>query len=391
MWEQTSAQLELVKDDIVKQAKRAIKKKLPKSVSIRDDIRDSLTDLFNEFTRILAVSWENLDNNQKLIANQLFLKIRDLVVRSFQALSVKYKVPVSCIQLIDPRILEEESEDEDSDNGGIMAVSAMDFFNLAGKIISSEFDGSLEKFPSFLDALELLKCNTGDHTANAVAFVKTRLIGKARALITVENNIDDIITALKNGIKGESSSSLASKMLNFKQNSRDTVSYSTSIESLAEKLKRSFISEGVPAQVAEKYTTETTVKALSKNASLEKTRWLMEAGTFNNVQEVITKFINSNSQTADANVLNFRGNNKFNNGFRGQRHYNYYNNRNNFTNPRNSQTHGRGRGNFNNFNRGNRFRGNSFREGNYSQRVRLCGTSEESGNFPDPQQQLGEI
>lgn len=54
------------------------------------------------------------------------------------------------------------------------------------------------------------------HEENAVAYVKTRLTGKARYLVGENATLDEIKTKLKNGIKFESSQSVTSKMLNLK-------------------------------------------------------------------------------------------------------------------------------------------------------------------------------
>ncbi|KAJ8909390.1 hypothetical protein NQ315_008877 [Exocentrus adspersus] len=284
--EDLNLKLITLKEDIISQSKRALKKSVPKNESVRRDIRDQLVRIFNEFTTTLEKSWHSLDELEKNICNHQFQKVRDKVIRSFEALNVKYKVPFSCIKVIDPLILEEDIVEEILDeNPTIMATTAVDFFNLASKLIPTQFDGSADKLASFLDSLELLKTVSANQENNAVAFIKTRLVGKARDLITNEASIDTIINKLKSNIKGESSRSLTAKLTNLKQKNKDAASYASEIESLADKLQRAYLTEGVPNAVAESYTVETTVRSLSQNANNEKTRLVMEADTFTTVQD----------------------------------------------------------------------------------------------------------
>ncbi|KAK9712765.1 hypothetical protein QE152_g24753 [Popillia japonica] len=71
-----------IRDNLVQLAKRAIKKQVPKSLAVRNEIRDNLVQLFNTFTNTLAVHWFKLGDNQKQQYRQLFLQIRDKVIRS---------------------------------------------------------------------------------------------------------------------------------------------------------------------------------------------------------------------------------------------------------------------------------------------------------------------
>lgn len=180
-WEDVNAKLLAIKQESVNQSKRALKKKTPKSESIKLEIRDNLVATFNEFTKVLKSYWNSLNTEQRTIAREIFMTIRDKVVRTFQVLEVSYKVPVSCLEQIDSLLVDDDlptsDEDEQLEN---MPLSSVEFLNLASKIVPQEFDGSPDKLRSFLDALNLVKSNADDHSANAVAFIKTRLTGKAR-------------------------------------------------------------------------------------------------------------------------------------------------------------------------------------------------------------------
>lgn len=302
--------------EISNQAKRVLKKEVPKSKVVQDEVRDQLIKLYNEFNTVLAIHWESLDNLEQNICMKQFNKVRDKVIKSFQVLNVKYKVPTSLLEKIDPLILDEDiAEDESSDNSEDkpenlhkMPLSSVEFFNLASKLVPNSFDGSVNNLRSFLDALDLLKQNSNGHENNAVAFVKTRLLGKARDLINNEQTLDEIIAKLRIEIKGESTRLLSAKLLNCRQNNKDHTSYATEIEELANKLKQAYIYEGVPSGVAENYAVEATVRSISQNANSDRAKLIVEAGNFSTTQEVIAKFINFSTSSNSGNIFHMRSN-----------------------------------------------------------------------------------
>ncbi|KAK9680232.1 hypothetical protein QE152_g39265 [Popillia japonica] len=254
--------------------------------AVRNEIRDNLVQLFNTFTNTLAVHWFKLGDNQKQQYKQLFLQIRDKIIRSFQILDVKYKVPTSAFESINPQITDKDIEDseeafesinpqitdkdiEDSEEETV-ALSTIEFFNLASKLVPLQFNGSFDKLQSFLDSLALLQANSEGHVDRALAFVETRLTGKDRDLINDDMTVDHILKALKSNIKGESSKVVSAKLLNLQQNFKDTSKFATEIESLATSLKTAYITEGVPNAVAQTYATDIAVQSLIKNAASEK-------------------------------------------------------------------------------------------------------------------------
>ena len=392
-WDKFNAEVIKIKNNIINEAKRAIKKNVPKNELVRQEIRDNLLKLYNNFTRILATNWTNLDEQQRYATKQIFLHVRDKVVRAYQALNVKYKIPISITGLIDINILDDdtETEEDESDN---MALGKVDFLNFASKLIPSQFDGSFTKLQSFIDSLTLLEINSVGNEDNALAFVKTRLTGKARTLISDNMTILDVINALKTGIKGESSKALSAKLLNTKQNCKDSIKFSNEIEDLASSLKLAFISEGVPSTVAETYTTDLTVKSLAKNSTSEKTKIIMEAGNFSSIQEAISKFVSVESEP-NGNVFVLKNsqsynNKRFNNNYiRGRGRYG--NNNSNFSN------HQYQRGGYRNNNYRNQFQNNRQNQRQNTRNVRLCGTQDEAsqenqGNQSPPQRErLGDM
>jgi len=136
------------------------------------------------------------------------------------------------------------------------------------------------------------------------------------------------------------------KLLNTKQSNKNSNAYAKEIQELTKLLQNAYISDGLTPELAEKYSTQTAVKAVIKNSNSEKVSLVMQAGQFASMNEAMTKFLEVSSDVNEHKNVNFIQN-------RNQR----YNNRSNF----------RGRGQ-NNYNRGNRGRRQNYtnNNGNYS-------------------------
>nr|CAH7762631.1 unnamed protein product [Callosobruchus chinensis] len=192
-------------------------------------------------------------------------------------------IPSSLCEHIDLQIKDElieiDSTDSETDLDSIeikrdstntimtTGMTATEFFNLASKILPHEYDGSPDRLQSFLDGHTLLTAYATGNEQSALAYIKTRLCGKARDLIGDNDSLQDIAQKLRQGIKTESSQAVISKIL--------------------AKLKRAYISEGVPAAVAETYCTKTVVRALSTNASSDRAKLIMEADIHLEAEEII--------------------------------------------------------------------------------------------------------
>lgn len=411
-WEGILAKLLSLSNLVRNESKRVLKKQIPKSDTIKNEVQANLLEYFNNFVKLVRFVYPSLNKEQEIYIKKLFTSLRDRVIRSYQVLKVPYKVPTSYLEYINLEIFDEEFEEsedkeESSESEAIpeqnipkiklenMAMSKTEFFNFASKIFPNEFDGSPSKLQSVIDSLNLLRVNCENHENNAVAYVKTRLVGKARDLIDDNDNLDTIINKLRTRIKTESSHMVTAKIFSLKQQHKDSTRYATEIEVLTETLKRAYINEGVPIAVAESYTTNTIVKALRTNSNSEKVKLIMEAGNFTNCEEAISKFITiSGDTTPDSSTIfytrnsqRYRAGNRHHRGHqsRGRGHYseNYTNNSDYRPTQRylnaNQQYH-------NHHGQYNRGRGNSRpnHRGQFPRYVRHY-TQEESGNVQDPQ------
>ncbi|XP_039228381.1 putative uncharacterized protein DDB_G0284213 isoform X2 [Drosophila yakuba] len=250
-----------------------------------------------------------------------------------------------------------------------MAQTVTEFIRLATSLIP-EFDGRHENLQSFLDALGLLDSLKGAHETTAVSLIKTKLKGLARNLISNEQTINEIIAQLSTAVKGESVEVISAKLLNLQQKNKTANQYTQEVEKLTKALEGAYISEGISQSIANKYSTTAAVKAMTQNCSIDKVKLIMQAGTFTNMNEAISKFVNSCTEiTGQSNtVLHYRrGANNNNRGGRGynrdrNNYHNYnrgssYNNNNyNYRGGRRGQNQGRGRVNSNQSNNNNNVR-----------------------------------
>lgn len=173
-----------------------------------------------------------------------------------------------------------------------MAQTVVEFLGTATRILPS-YDGSAVNLQSFLDALTLLDTIKDNHETVAISLIKTKLVGTARNLISTEATIQQIINKLKSSVKGESVEVIQSKILNIKQQGKNANAYANEIEDLTKRLETAYISDGLPNETAKKYATNSAVAAIVKNATNEKVKLVMESGNFKDMNEAISKFINS--------------------------------------------------------------------------------------------------
>lgn len=395
---ESETELITIIENVKKQSKRVLKTNCPKNPVILEEVKNNIITLFNQFTVLIRKSWNNLDELDRKIWKQNFHKIRDLTIKVFFTLRVKYAVPLSILEQIDPLITVTDAGESDSE-AEIMALSTMEFFNFASKIMPNQFDGSADKLTPFLDSLAILKANSTDNASNALAFVKTRLAGRARNLILETDDLDAIALKLKNAIKRDSSRIITGKIMNNAQRNKSNNVYISEMELLVDQLRNAYIAEGVPITTAENYMADTVSRAVCLNANSERTKLILEAGNFKTTKDIFEKFANirTDETTSSINYLNKNGHsNSFNSSYgRGRGNMQFYKN-----NPRYNH------GGYTNFNKdypnNNHKRGNNRPQGNnnnfrgrgrknfYNQHVRIMEIDDENpGNSEVPNSGLG--
>lgn len=196
---------------------------------------------------------------------------------------------------------------------------AENFLKLAATIVKDSYDGDPSKLVSFLDSLTLLNAHATDRMDVAMAFIKTRLVGDARDLITNEVTLTAVFNTLRAGIRVPTSGEITLKLAGLKHKEQSALEFSREVDSLGNMLKRSYISEGVSATSANQYATREVTKTLLASAPTSHAKAVLDAKVFNSPAEATAKYIELAKDTT-ASVLHFknrqfgpRKNKKFNN------------------------------------------------------------------------------
>lgn len=273
-----------------------------------------------------------------------------------------------------------------------MTSTVENFVGNASKLIP-DFDGKISGLQKFLDSLDLLDIIKGDHESVAVALIKSKLDPTTRGLITQESTIAQIKITLSSKIKGEPTKAIVAKLRNTKQGNRSTNDFVKEVEELTKTLERSYICDGVPADVAKAYSTETAITTLTTNGKSEQAKMSMKGVVYNNFADAVSKFVEiSSEQIASVNIVRRYPQNNSN--YRGRGHFSYNRNRYNRYNYNNTNFNNRnqsyGRNNYNNQRNSNN-RDEQQRGRNRNNRnVRMI--EAQSENTQDPQvAQLGMV
>ena len=267
-------------------------------------------------------------------------------------------------------------------------TTEIEFLNTASRNIV-DFDGEYKNLQTFLDSIDIVDKVKGDFEHVVVSVIKSKLKGDARRLITTETTISEIIETLNDKVKGESDSSISAKLMSLKQNNKPASTYCTEVKALTNSLKTCYISEGIPYDVAEKYSLNVAKRAMIKNCSNESVKLILKAGTFKKMDEMISQFIDCSIDGADQQNTILYYNRRRNNSYG---RYNNYNNNNNWNrntkngyrnNNNNNNNNGQNRNNNNRWQRSNNrrgARGNRNGNGNF---VRTANQVQNSSDFQD--------
>jgi len=155
-----------------------------------------------------------------------------------------------------------------------------------------------------MDALEIIESIKGEHEQLAVSIIKTNLKGVARNLIGNETTIAEVISRLKNNVKGETVEVLSAKLMNLQRN-KTANQYTQEVEQMTKSLEDLFRTDGLSLELARSYSTRHAVKAMTKNCTIDKVKTIMQAGTFNTMNEAISKFETVAQKQPDSQTLSY--------------------------------------------------------------------------------------
>lgn len=278
-------------------------------------------------------------------------------------------------------------------------MNAAEYLKICSNQINKPYAGDPLGLQSFIDSIKLLDSLVTEANLKQLllTFIKTRIEGRAREFITDEHNtINLIIDTLKNNIKPDSSKVIEGRMLSLRASSTNADDFSKKAEDLSDALRRSLIIEGISHNKATEMTIEKTVELCRKNTNSDLVKSVLESTKFDSPKEVIAKLLVQTEKTKqEQQILSYQTIKKENNNKRSGNNFNRGNRgRGNFNNRRGRGGYKR----FNNFNdnfnnnrggfRGNR--GNFYRNNrnfnNNNQNIRSFGPE----NYLDPQMFLGE-
>lgn len=73
-------------------------------------------------------------------------------------------------------------------------ASKNDFLKLAGVVLTKEYDGTPQNLSQFLDCIQILQSKITNN--EVLAYIKTKLTGRARHLISEQDDVPTIINKL---------------------------------------------------------------------------------------------------------------------------------------------------------------------------------------------------
>lgn len=335
---------------------------------------DILIDCLEQTRVLFNVHYSRFTLAQKAAADNFFLDIRERLVSVALRKNIVLEIPTS----IHEKIFLAPREDPKNSKDLKMAQTVVDFLSTASRLIC-DFDGKPENLRTFLDSLQLVDSLKGTHEQVAVSLIKTKLKGTARNLINNESSIDKIINKLTSSVRGESVEVISAKIMSIKQNNKTANVYCSEIESLAKSLESAYISDGLSCDLANKYSTQVAVKALTKNCNIDKVKLIMEAAQFNSMNDAVAKFVNSCTEaTGQQNAILYYNRKPYKNNYRGRR--GGFRGRGNFSRNNNSNERNNNNNNSTYNNRNRRGRGNNHRNGNH---VRATNSNESDSENPN--------
>lgn len=243
------------------------------------------------------------------------------------------------------------------------ALTPEKIIDIVAKIMPNDYNGSPLMLSNTIDKLEILRdsVNHAENQKLLISLIKAKFCSKARdALGDNIETIDDVITALKENCKGQSSWQIATTLEGIRVGNR--AKYVTDLTELTEKLKHAFILEGTSKDAANKYSINAVTKNIRMNYANNPVMVSSMTGDFDDMNEVIHKF-ESIQIEKEASVLLLRNNQPRNQDkfYRGR---NYRNINSNISNSNNYNNNSYGNSG------GKRYQGNRYRNYNRNSRGR---------------------
>lgn len=369
--------------------------------------KNNIIEAYNDIIKYCKPIFESKETEKREYVRRKLVNIRDRLNHCLGVLNKRIKVPTDFVTEVSTEEIEKPNADQKKeDKNSKMPNDPFTYLSHVSKIINTNYKGDPNALNAFITAIELAESVTpNEHKESLIKFIKTKLEGNALDAIKniTVNNTTDIITALKNKIKIETSKVVLGRLLALRAERHSLQKFQEQADELANALRRAYISEGMTPELAENTTIDKTVEMCRLSAKTPLVKSVLASTHFNDPKEVLAKLITeSNYENNETQILyytrnNMRGrdgrqsnyqNNQYRNNSRGNNrngrgYYNNFNNRNNYSNGNHNSSNyrGRGRNYSNNFNR----RGNNQNRRGNDRYVRMI----ESENNETPTSQRG--
>lgn len=164
------------------------------------------------------------------------------------------------------------------------------------------YDGKNEQLDSFTDSVLLMKELTAEtHQEILLKFIKTRLIGKAREIVSSGiTTTDELLSKLRIKCASKlSSESVLAQLKRAKQGSSSISDFADEIDSLASRLAKTYVSEELAtSEAASKLAEKFALEALTNGVRNPETSLILKAGNFTNLSDAISKAITVSMPTS---------------------------------------------------------------------------------------------
>jgi len=169
-------------------------------------------------------------------------------------------------------------------------TTPFDFLNTAVGLLN-DFNGEFNHLSKFLDSIDLINLIKGPFEELAVSLVKSKISSEIHHFLANASTLMSIKEILIEKVQGQSISTIKRKLQNAKQYSRNSFTYATYIRKLAYQLKQKYIFDGLNPETAEKYSMQTALSAITKNAKCSEMKIVMLASQFSTIDDIIAKFL----------------------------------------------------------------------------------------------------
>lgn len=276
------------------------------------------------------------------------------------------------------------------------------------------YSGKHEETETFIGSMELLdEITEAENKTVMIKFIKTRITGKAKYVITDEVTTVAQIKAklLEKFSTRLSSDAVMAQLKTCQQGNRKIIDFVNQIESLSSQLARAFIAENIATgEAAEKLAEKFAIQAFTNNVASSETALIIKAGTHKTLSEVTAKAITVDKPQPSGSILHYntRPNNRPQGNLQNRRQANSAsrrpqqgyrpgnqwfqrgNNTNQSRDYRNNSNYS-SRPGYNNSYRNNSNRYNNNQDSNRRDQPRRVHHIQESGEFQTPQPESEEL